>query len=115
MLLIDDNFEHVLSGAPLLTELSRACRGLKILATSRSVLQLTGEYDYSVPPLSIPDLKYLPAVSDLLHFDAIALFVQRAQAAKADFSLTAENSRAVAEICAGVDGLPLAIELAAAR
>jgi predicted ATPase/class 3 adenylate cyclase len=115
MLLIVDNFEHVLSGAPILTELSRVCSGLKILATSRSVLQLTGEYDYSVPPLSIPDLKYLPAVNDLLHFDAIALFVQRAQAAKGDFSLTAENSRAVAEICAGVDGLPLAIELAAAR
>lgn len=115
MLLIVDNFEHVLAGAPVVSELLKTSPGLKVLATSRSVLQLTGETDYAVPPMTLPNLKQLPALDELLRYDAVALFVQRAQAAKLDFVLDAENARPVAEICAAVDGLPLAIELAAAR
>ena len=115
MLLVMDNFEHVLDAAPLIAELLAECRHLKILVTSRASLHLTGEHDYSVPTLSLPSLDHVADPADLLRHDAIALFVERAQAVRSDFVLTGENARSVAEICTSVDGLPLAIELAAAR
>jgi non-specific serine/threonine protein kinase len=115
VLLLLDNCEHVLEAAPLVTELLAACPQLTVLATSRAVLRLTGEHDFLVPPLPLPDLADLPPVDDLGAAPAVRLFVDRAQAARADFALTAENASAVAQVCHRLDGLPLAIELAAAR
>jgi predicted ATPase/class 3 adenylate cyclase len=115
MLLFLDNFEHVLDAAPLVAELLRDCPGLNVLVTSRASLHLTGEHDYAVPTLSVPSLDHADEPDDLLRHDAISLFVERAQAVRSDFVLTRDNARSVAEICTGVDGLPLAIELAAAR
>lgn len=114
-LLLLDNFEQVVTAASLLSELLKACPELKILVTSRAVLRLYGEYEYVVPPLALPDLKHLPTPEKLAHTAAVALFLQRAQAIKHDFQVTATNARAIAEICTHLDGLPLAIELAAAR
>jgi predicted ATPase len=79
------------------------------------VLNLSGEHEFPVPPLALPDLQRLPPVKPLSQVAAVALFIHRAQAVKSDFAVTAENARAVAEICARLDGLPLAIELAAGR
>jgi len=110
-----DNFEHVAPAAPLLMELLIAAPELRLLVTSREVLRLSGEHVFLVPPLNLPDLEALPGPEMLPAYEAIALFLQRAAAARADFVLTAENAEAIAEICAGLDGLPLAIELAAAR
>jgi predicted ATPase/DNA-binding CsgD family transcriptional regulator len=115
MLLLLDNFEQVISAAPLVVELLSACPHLKVLVTSRETLHLRGEHEYPVPPLSLPDLKYLPALQVLSQYGAVELFIQRALAVKPDFVLTDENASDVAEICARVDCLPLAIELAAAR
>lgn len=115
MLLLLDNFEQVVSAAPLVAELLTACTRLKILATSREALHLRGEREFPVPPLSLPDLQHLPTPQVLSQFAAVELFIQRALAVKPNFTLTNENAPAVAEICARVDGLPLAIELAAAR
>jgi predicted ATPase len=115
MLLLVDNFEQVLEAASKVTEMLSAAPNLKILATSRIPLRLYGEYEYSVPPLSLPDPERPPPVEHLTHYEAVRLFIERAQAAKADFSVTNENAPAVAEICHRLDGLPLAIELAAAR
>src|SRR5215218_2543278 len=114
MLLVLDNFEQVLAAAPVVTELLEAPR-LKVLTTSRTALRLYGEQEYAVPPLAVPDTGRLPEPEALSHYDAVKLFIERAEAAKADFSITNENAPAVAEICARLDGLPLAIELAAAR
>src|SRR5207237_4672124 len=86
-----------------------------LLVTSREVLHVNGEHEFLVPPLALPKLKYLPGLEELTQYASIALFIQRATAAKPDFTLTPENARAVAEICHRLDGLPLAIELAAAR
>jgi predicted ATPase/DNA-binding CsgD family transcriptional regulator len=115
MLLVLDNFEQVVSAAPLLTELLTAAPGLKMLVTSREVLHLYAERELSVPPLGLPDPAKLPDPSQLKHYEAVALFVERARALKSDFELNEGNARAVAEICLALDGLPLAIELAAAR
>src|SRR5829696_6514211 len=115
LLLVLDNFEQVLEGAPLVGELLGACPNLKVLATSRIPLKLYGEQEYPVPPLSLPDPRVMPPLEVLTHYEAVKLFVERARAAKADFEVTNENASAVAEICARLDGLPLAIELAAAR
>ena len=115
VLLVLDNFEQVLEGAPLVGELLGACPKLKVLATSRIPLKLYGEQEYLVPPLSLPDPKVMPPLEILTQYEAVKLFVQRARAVKADFTVTNENAPAVAEICARLDGLPLAIELAAAR
>src|SRR5215211_2507768 len=109
-----DNFEQVLAAAPVVTELLEAPR-LKALTTSRTALRLYGEQEYAVPPLAVPDTVHLPELEALSHYEAVKLFIERAQAARADFSITNENAPAVAEICARLDGLPLAIELAAAR
>lgn len=115
LLLALDNFEQVALAAPLLVELLIAAAGLKLLVTSREVLRLSGEHVFLVPPLSLPDLTALPAPDRLPEYEAVALFLQRAAAARPGFMLTTENATAIAAICSGLDGLPLAIELAAAR
>jgi predicted ATPase/class 3 adenylate cyclase/Tfp pilus assembly protein PilF len=115
LLLILDNFEQVLEGAPVVGELVGACPKLKVLATSRIPLRLYGEQEYLVPPLALPDPRVLPPLKVLTQYEAVRLFVERARAVKADFEVTNEDAPAVAEICARLDGLPLAIELAAAR
>jgi predicted ATPase/Tfp pilus assembly protein PilF len=115
LLLILDNFEQVLGAAPAVTELLAAAPGLKVLATSRAPLGLYGEHEFPVPPLTLPDLKRPPPLERLTQYEAVGLFVERARAVKPDFSITNESAPAVAEICVRLDGLPLAIELAAAR
>ena len=115
LLLVLDNFEQVLEGAPVVAELLGACPKLKVLATSRIPLRLYGEQEYPVPPLTLPDPRVMPPLEVLTQYEAVRLFVERARAIKADFFVTNENAPAVAEICARLDGLPLAIELAAAR
>ncbi|MDQ1387380.1 MAG: hypothetical protein QOF56_834 [Acidobacteriaceae bacterium] len=115
MLLVLDNFEHLVAAAPLVADLLVMGPHLKILVTSRAVLHVYGEHEFPLPPLALPDPRSLPSLDVLSQYPAIALFVQRAVAAKPDFELNRENSAAVAEICARLDGLPLAIELAAAR
>jgi predicted ATPase len=115
MLLVLDNFEQIMKSAPLVGELLSASSGVKVLVTSREVLRIYGEQGFPVPPLSLPDAEHLPPLERLTQFDAVRLFVERAMAVKPDFEVTNENAPAVAEICYRLDGLPLAIELAAAR
>jgi predicted ATPase/class 3 adenylate cyclase len=115
VMLVLDNFEQTLTAAPLVAELLAAAPRLHVLATSRALLRVGGEQAYEVPPLRAPDSSTMSATQDLATFDAVALFVDRAVASKPDFLLTADNARAVAAICDRLDGLPLAIELAAAR
>ncbi len=115
LLLILDNFEHVLEAAPMVNDCLSVTPELRVLITSREALHLYGEFEFEVPPLPLPELDHLPPTDELLNYAAIALFVERARAVKADFTLADDNAAAVAEICARLDGLPLAIELAAAR
>jgi predicted ATPase/serine/threonine protein kinase len=115
MLLLLDNFEHLMQAAPTVAELLAMSPKLKILVTSRAALHVYGEHEFPVPALAVPDLQAMPAPEVLSQFPAIALFVQRALAAKPDFELDPQNASAIIEICARLDGLPLAIELAAAR
>jgi predicted ATPase/class 3 adenylate cyclase len=115
VLLILDNFEQILGGAPLVADLLRAAPGLAVIATSREALHLRGEQEYPVPALAIPDVRRLPPLAELSEYDAVGLFVQRARAVRPAFELDDENAPAVSAICARLDGLPLAIELAAAR
>jgi len=115
MLFVLDNFEHLMDAAPTVAELLVMGPSLKILVTSRAPLHVYGEHEFPVPALAVPDAKAVPSVETLSQFPAIALFVQRAAAARPDFKLNRENAPAVIEICARLDGLPLAIELAAAR
>src|SRR6266566_2221274 len=115
LLLFLDNFEQIVTAAPRLTELLSFCPQLKMLITSRSTLHVQGEHELSVPPLALPDLNRLPGLEVLSHSAAVALFLQRAQAANPVFQITTLNARPIAEICVHLDGLPLAIELAAAR
>jgi hypothetical protein len=115
LLLLLDNFEQVISAAPLVAELLVACSELKILITSREALRISGEREYPVPPLALPDLKQLPPLESLSQYAAVELFIQRAKAVKPGFRITNDTAPAVAEICYRLDGLPLAIELAAAR
>ena len=115
LLLLLDNFEQVVAAAAVITELLVACPDLKVLVTSRTSLRVRGEREFPVPPLALPDPKHLPAIEDLSQYSSVALFVERALALKPDFQLTAANAHAIAEICARLDGLPLAIELAATR
>jgi predicted ATPase len=114
LLLVLDNFEQILAAAPLVSALLNECRRLKVLVTSRATLHLYGEQEFPVPLLALPDAKHLTATA-LNEFAAIEPFCQRARAVKPDFVLTTDNAAAVAQICIGLDGLPLAIELAAAR
>ena len=115
LLLLLDNFEQVLAAAPGLSELLTGCPQLKILVTSRAVLHIRAEHEFPVPPLALPDLAQLPKSEMLSQYAAVALFLQCAKTARPDFQLTPANSRVIAEICVRLDGLPLAIELAAAR
>jgi predicted ATPase/DNA-binding CsgD family transcriptional regulator len=114
-LLLLDNFEHVITAATLLVELLEACPAVKLLVTSREVLRLRAEHQFTVPPLELPDPSRLPDDRSLAHVPAVNLFIQRAQAIKSDFQVTTDNAMTIAEICTRLDGLPLAIELAAAR
>ncbi|HLH60745.1 MAG TPA: LuxR C-terminal-related transcriptional regulator [Ktedonobacteraceae bacterium] len=115
VLLLLDNFEQVLPAAPGLAELLSACPHLHLLVTSRAPLRLQGEQEFAVPPLLLPDRKQLPAPPTLAQNAAVLLFVQRAQAITPGFQVTEANARAIAEVCIRLDGLPLALELAAAR
>jgi class 3 adenylate cyclase len=115
ILLVADNFEQVLEAAPVVTGLLAVASNVKVLATSRIPLGLYGEHEYAVPPLALPDPERPLSVERLTQYEAVRLFVERAKAAKADFSVTNDNAPALAEICYRLDGLPLAIELAAAR
>lgn len=116
LLLILDNLEQIIEPtAPIVAEMLATATHLKLLATSRSPLRVRGEREYAVPPLGLPDPHHLPPFEDLATFPAIRLFTQRAVAAKRDFTLTRANAPAVAQVCTLLDGLPLALELAAAR
>ena len=115
MLLLLDNFEHLVSAAPVITQLLTTGPKLKIAVTSQAPLHVYGEHEFPVPPLALPNPKSIPPVEVLSRLPAVALFVERAQAVKREFALTRENAPAVTAICARLDGLPLAIELAAAR
>ncbi len=115
VLLVLDNFEQVTAAALLVAELLAACSRLKVLVTSRIALHVRAEHEFAVPPLAVPDLKHLPDAAALAQYEALELFTQRAQAVKPDFTVTSANASAVAAICVRLDGLPLAIELAAAR
>ena len=121
LLLVLDNCEHVLeASANAAGHLLRACGHLSVLATSREALRITGEAVWPVPPLPVPDVEHLPAARATLvrvtqDYEGVQLFLERAQAVKRDFRLTAGNALAVAQVCARLEGIPLAIELAAAR
>lgn len=113
-LLLLDNFEHVLDAAPLVGELLVACPGLKVLVTSRAALRVRGEQKFAIPPLALP-VASQDAPADLIAAPSIRLFVERARAIEPDFDLTPANAASIARICTRLDGLPLALELAAAR
>jgi predicted ATPase/DNA-binding CsgD family transcriptional regulator len=115
LLLVLDNLEHLLEATPLIAQLLVACPRLSVLATSRAVLRISGEHNCPVSPLALPDAETAPTVEAVGAAPAVQLFVARAQAARPDFVLTAANATDVAAICRRLDGLPLAIELAAAR
>jgi predicted ATPase/DNA-binding CsgD family transcriptional regulator len=115
MLLLLDNFEHVIPAAPLVADLLADAPGLAALVTSRETLRLPGEQEFPVPPLDLPCMEPLPSVEALSKVTGVALFLHRARAVDPGFALTQENAAAVAEICCRLDGIPLAIELAAAR
>ena len=113
LLLMLDSVEHVLLKAPLLADLLSACPGLKILVTSRALLHVGGEYEFPVAPLEIPNMRQGPERENLSQVASVALFVQRTQAMLPGFQLTDENARDIAAICTRLEGVPLAIELAA--
>ena len=115
MLLVLDNFEHVATAATVVAELLAACPLLEVLATSRGSLRLSGEHEFPVAPLALPDLQHSHELDALGAYSGVELFVDRARAVRPDFRLSEANAGAVGAICARVDGLPLAIELAAAR
>jgi predicted ATPase/class 3 adenylate cyclase len=115
LLLVLDNFEQVLEAASTVQTLLEAAPGIRVLVTSRAPLRLYGEQQYRLSPLDLPDLQRLPPPEELGAYPAIGLFVDRARMASPTFSLTSANARAVTEIAARLDGMPLAIELAAAR
>lgn len=115
MLLLLDNFERLLEAAPLISELVAAAPHVKVLITSREALRLYSEQRFPVPPMALPDSKNLPSLENMSQYEAVRLFIERARSVKPDFAVTNESAPAVAEICSRLDGLPLAIELAAAR
>jgi len=115
LLLLLDNFEQVMAATPPLIDLLASCPQLRMLVTSRASLHLSGEHEFSVSPLALPDLTQLPPVAELAQVATVRLFVARARAIKADFQITEANASTIAAICTRLDGLPLAIELAAAR
>jgi non-specific serine/threonine protein kinase len=116
LLLLLDNCEHLIGAcAELADTLLRSCPGLRILATSREALGITGEVAWLVPPLTLPDIRRLPDIEALPCYESSRLFLERATAVKPTFTLTEQNALAVAQVCYRLDGIPLAIELAAAR
>jgi predicted ATPase len=115
MLLLLDNFEQVLDAALDVVQLLQSSPWLKVLVTSREALHVRGERRYSVPPLGLPDLRNLPCIEEIATCPSVQLFVERAQAVAPDFAMGEDNAEDVAAVCVGVEGLPLAIELAAAR
>ncbi len=115
LLLILDNFEQVLDAAPSIGKLLASAPRVKAIVTSRSPLRIDGEREYAVPPLTTPPLDLPLDAQSLKNYASVALFVERASAVKSDFTLSPENASAIAELCVRLDGLPLAIELAAAR
>ena len=115
VLLLLDNFEQVIRAAMHVADLLSSCPHLKVLVTSREVLHVRAEHEFPVPRLSLPDPKCLPDLVALSQYEAVTLFIQRAQAVRPEFQVTNANAQAVAEICVRLDGLPLAIELAAVR
>ena len=115
LLLFLDNVEQIAAAALQVAELLVTCSRLTVLVTSRAILHISGEHEYPVTPLDLPDLRQLPDVAALAQIPSVALFMERAQAVIPAFQLDAENAAAVAAICVHLDGLPLAIELAAAR
>ncbi len=115
LLLVLDNFEQVMGATPAVVELLAACPGLKLLVTSRAVLHVRGEKEFLVPPLELPDPARVTRIDALWQSPAVRLFLERALDVRRDFAVTDENARLVAMICRRLDGLPLAIELAAAR
>ncbi|HEV8252498.1 MAG TPA: tetratricopeptide repeat protein [Candidatus Limnocylindria bacterium] len=114
-LLVLDNFEQVNDAAPQIAELLARAPKISVLVTSRSPLRVSGEQEFPVPPLGVPDPKHLPDLEQLSTYESVALFTERAMAVRPDFTVTSTNAPAVAEVCVRLDGLPLAIELAAAR
>src|SRR5579862_2533417 len=114
-LMVLDNFEQVVAAAPAVAELLSSCPDLRVLVTSRVPLRLNGEYEFSVPPLPLPDPGTIPSADTLTHYGATELFILRAQAVTPHFSASGDDAAAVAGICERLEGLPLAIELAAAR
>jgi len=115
VLLVLDNFEQITDAAPLVGRLLTDARRIKVIVTSRSPLHVSAEHEFPVPPLQLPDPQHLPSLESLSQYESVALFIARALSVKPDFAVTNENAPAVAEITARLDGLPLAIELAAAR
>jgi predicted ATPase/DNA-binding CsgD family transcriptional regulator len=115
LLLLFDNFEHVAQASPVVADLLLACPTLEVLVTSRAVLHLSGEHEYPVSPLGLPDPEGIPDVEEMARYAAVDLFAVRARAVRPDFRIDAQDTTVVAEICLRLDGLPLAIELAAAR
>jgi predicted ATPase len=116
VLLVLDNCEHLIEACAVLAEaLLHSCPELRILATSREALGITGEVAWLVPSLSLPDLRHLPEIESLPRYESARLFVERTTAVKPTFALTERNATAVAQVCYRLDGIPLAIELAAAR
>jgi predicted ATPase len=115
MLVVLDNVEQVIAAAPLATQVREAASRLKLLATSREPLRVRDEHLVPIPPLALPNPGSPPVIDELARIPSVALFVERAREIRPDFALTEENAAAVAEICRRLDGLPLALELAAAR
>src|SRR5437899_1132031 len=115
MLLVLDNFEQILPAAPVVGQLLGSSPSLQVIASSRAPLRIAGEQEFPVPPLDVPDPERLPALEVLAQSDAVRLFVERAMAVRPDFRVTADNAAPIAEIVYRLAGLPLAIELAAAR
>ncbi|PQP33832.1 hypothetical protein C6A37_10905, partial [Desulfobacteraceae bacterium SEEP-SAG9] len=109
-----DNFEHILDAAPLVSELLKHCEGIKILVTSRIPLNLPGEYPHPMSPLEVPANSQSESTDAISQYPAVQLFINRAVLQRPDFSLTSNNASPIAAICRRLDGLPLAIELAAA-
>ena len=115
LLLVLDNFEQVVEEAPLVVELLAGAPAVKVLVTSREALRVRGEQEFAVPPMNLPSLDRLPSGEQVTQYEAVEFFAQRASAANLEFHVTDENALVVAAICWRLDGLPLAIELAAAR
>ncbi|HEU5230893.1 MAG TPA: BTAD domain-containing putative transcriptional regulator [Ktedonobacteraceae bacterium] len=116
VLLVLDNCEHLVEAcANITSDLLHACQDVSILATSREVLHTLGETQWLLPPLHLPDLQQLPPLEDLMQYEALQLFVERAMATRSSFEITQENATIIASICCRLEGIPLAIELAAAR